>query len=195
VSGLCRFRVTLGAAVLAALAVNFAVGAIMIFGTIPRLHHLAAGQLPFDLRPGGYDPAEAHALLKALGDRGRDFYAHVQLPIDMAYPATYALSRGLLLWWLTVRGRLSERPIPLLGRLSLMVLPVATAAFDYRENAGIAAMLADSPTAGGGLIASTSIMTQAKLALGFATEVLCVVLIVITAMRWRRRVSARRPSI
>ncbi len=194
-SGLARYRVTLGAAVLVALAVNFAIGAIMIFGTIPRLHHLAAGQLPFDLRPGGYDPADAHSLLNALGDRGRALYSRVQLPIDMVYPATYALSRALLLWWLTVQGRLSERPVPLLGRLSLMALPVATAAFDYRENAGIAAMLADGSAAGGDLIASTSIMTQAKLALGFATEVLCVVLIVIAAMRWRRRVSARRPSV
>jgi len=195
-SGAGHFRLRLGTVVIATLALNLAIGAVMIFGTLPRLHQLANGQMPFDLRPQGYGPDDAYQLLQALDGHGRDFYAQVQLPIDTAYPASYALSRGLLLWWLTVPGRLTDRPVSLPARLIPVALPIITAVLDYQENAGIAAMLAAGQTASPGLIASTSVMTQAKLGFGFLTEVLCAVFAVVALMRWhwRRRASAQRPS-
>lgn len=191
-----RFGSSLSTIVFAALALNLLIGAIMIFGTLPRLHHLAHGQLPFDLRPWGYGPADAYALLRALDERGRDFYARVQLPIDMVYPATYALSRGVLLWWLTVPGRLIDRPVSLPVRMVLVALPIITALFDYRENSGIAAILADGQNASINLIASTSFMTQAKLGFGFLTEVLCAIFVLVAIGRWywRKRASMPPPA-
>ena len=66
---------------------------------------------PFDLRPRGYSVGEARALLTMLGDAGRAYYADVQLALDTIYPATYALSRALAIWWLTMPGRLRAAPL------------------------------------------------------------------------------------
>src|ERR1700674_2988609 len=95
-----------GRCVLVILTASIALWAVMVFGTLAHLRQLAGGIDPFDVRPLGYSTAQARALLDALGEAGRDFYANVQLRIDAIYPATYALSRALLLWWVTALGRL-----------------------------------------------------------------------------------------
>ena len=148
--------------VVVALIVSFAIWAVMVFWTLAYLRRTAGGLEPFDLRPFGYTPAEARALLYALSSIGRTYYADVQLQFDTAYPAVYALSRGLLLFWVTAPGRTATRPLPLLARLGLLLLPLATAWFDYFENEGIAAMLAAGPQAGDELIERTSFWTRAK---------------------------------
>jgi hypothetical protein len=160
---------------------------VMMFGTLAYLRRTAGGLEPFDLRPFGYTPDEARALLYALSDIGRAYYADVQLQLDTAYPALYAISRGLLLLWVTAPGRTAERPLPLPARLALLVLPLATAWFDYFENEGIAAMLAAGPQAGDDLIERTSLWTRAKSLAGLATELVCVSLAAIAYMRWRHR--------
>ena len=173
--------------VVVALLVSFALWGVMMFWTLAYLRRTAGGLEPFDLRPFGYTPEEARALLYALSSVGRAYYAEVQLQLDTAFPALYALSRGLLLLWVTAPGRTAARPLPLLARLALLILPLVTAWFDYFENEGIAAMLAVGPQAADELIERTSFWTRAKSLAGLATELACVVLAAIAFVRWRHR--------
>jgi hypothetical protein len=173
--------------VVVALIVSFALWGAMIFWTLAYLRRVAGGLAPFDLRPFGYTAEEARALLHALSDIGRSYYADVQLQLDTAYPALYALSRGLLLLWLTAPGRTSARPVPLAARVALLALPVLTAWFDYFENDGIAAMLAAGPQIGDELIEKASFWTRAKSLAGLFTEATCLLLAAIAIIRWRRQ--------
>jgi len=181
-----------GRLVAAVLVVSFVLWAVMVFGTLAHLAGIAEGADPFDLRPLGYGVGEARAFLKLLGDAGRAYYAHVQLTLDTIYPATYAVSRGLLLWWLTSPGRLGGRQWPLLWRVAVLVPPVLTAGFDYLENARIAAMLAIGPQVAAELVAAASLATQIKSVMGLMTELTATVLAAIAVVRWlRRRTPAR----
>jgi hypothetical protein len=173
--------------VVVALIVSFALWGVMMFWTLAYLRRIAGGLEPFDLRPFGYTPEEARALLFALSSIGRTYYADVQLQLDTAYPALYALSRGLLLFWLTAPGRTATQPLPLPARFALLALPLAAAWFDYFENDGIAALLAAGPQADSELIERTSFWTRAKSLAGLATELMCIVLAAIAFLRWRHR--------
>ena len=173
--------------VVVALIVSFALWAVMAFWTLAYLRRISGGLEPFDLRPFGYTVEEARALLHALSDIGRAYYADVQLQLDTAYPALYALSRALLLLWLTAPGRTAEKPLPLPARAALLALPILTASFDYFENAGIAALLAAGPQVGADLVARASFWTQAKWLTGLITEATCVALLAIAFLRWRHR--------
>jgi hypothetical protein len=173
--------------VVVALIVSFALWGVMMFWTLAYLRRIAGGLEPFDLRPFGYTPEEARALLFALSSIGRTYYADVQLQLDTAYPALYALSRGLLLFWLTAPGRTATQPLPLPARFALLALPLAAAWFDYFENDGIAALLAAGPQADSELIERTSFWTRAKSLAGLATELMCIVLAAIAFVRWRHR--------
>ena len=179
-----------GRMVLAVLAVAIAYWAVMVFGTLAHLRALAGGLDAFDLRPTGYGHAEALQLLTALGETGRDFYARVQLRLDMTYPALYALSRALLLWWLTAPGRIAGRTYPVAVRAIVLALPLTAAVFDYRENAAIAAMLASGPGLDPGLTATASLMTQVKSIAGLLTESISIILSVLACVGWWRRRAA-----
>jgi hypothetical protein len=178
--------------VVVALIVSFVLWGVMVFWTLAYLRRTAGGLAPFDLRPFGYTPQEARALLYALSDIGRAYYADVQLQLDTAYPALYAISRALLLFWVTAPGRTAERPFPIAARLALLALPLATAWFDYFENEGIAAMLAAGPQASDELIERASFWTRAKSLVGLATELVCVILAAVAFVRWRHRRRAQR---
>ena len=88
--------------VFVALVLSMALWAVMVFWSLAYLRRIAGGLEPFDLRPFGYDIGDARALLGALSQLGRDYYLNTQLSLDNAFPATYALSRVLLLLWLTM---------------------------------------------------------------------------------------------
>ena len=98
----------------------------------------------------------------------------------------YALSRVLLLLWLTIPYRLMLAPAPLL-RLALAMLPISTAIFDYRENDAIAAMLAMGPNVDAETVARASFWTQAKSLGGFVTDAVCVTMAVVVFHRWWQR--------
>jgi len=170
-----------------ALIVSFVLWGVMVFGTLAYLRRTAGGLEPFDLRPFGYTPEEARALLYALSDIGRAYYADVQLQLDTVYPALYALSRILLLVWLTVPGRAAEKVWPLGARAALLIPPVLAAWFDYLENDGIAAMLAAGPAVSADVVARASFWTQAKWIAVLITEAVCVNLLALALLRWRRR--------
>lgn len=183
-------RISFGWLVAAALAVNLALYAVMMFGTLAHLAGLAEGAEPFDLRPLGYTVGDARSLLALLGEEGRAYYASAQLAIDSVYPATYALSRALLLWWLTMPGRLAVT-MPRGWRFAMLALPASAAAFDYFENARIAAMLVRGADVDSALVASASLATQAKSLLSLLTEALIVLLGLRAVLHWRR-VTAQR---
>jgi hypothetical protein len=114
---------------------------VMFFGPLAHLTYLARGLLPFDIRPKGYNYAEARAFLEAIGEQGRAYYASPELIIDTFYPPLYAVSRGLALWWLTMPGRVREAPLPLKLRYALIAVPILMASLDLFESGCIAAML------------------------------------------------------
>ena len=178
-------RFSLGWMVVAALAVNLALYALMMFGTLAHLSGLAEGAEPFDLRPLGYTVGDARSLLALLGEEGRAYYATAQLALDSVFPATYALSRGLLLWWLTMPGRLATT-MPRGWRFAMLALPALAAGFDYFENARIAAMLVRGADVDPALVASASLATQAKSLMSLLTEALVVVIGVRAVLHWRR---------
>ena len=175
-----------GRLVLGILTLSIVLWAVMVFGTLAHLRQLTGGLDPFDVRPFGYGVGQARVLLDALGDAGRDFYTRVQLRLDAVYPATYALSRGLLLWWLTERGRLRAEGVVLPLRVMLLILPLAAAGFDYAENVQIGRMLAAGPTIDSAVIEAASRMTLLKSLFSSATETCVVVLAVVAGLRWRR---------
>jgi hypothetical protein len=178
--------------VLVAMIVSIAIWAVMVFWSLAYLRRISGGLEPFDLRPFGYDVAEARAFLAALSQLGRDYYLNTQLALDNAYPFTYALSRALLLLWLTIPGRLSDRPLATLARAALAALPIATAACDYVENDAITKMLVAGPQVDAETVAWASFWTQAKSLAGLVTEGLAVILGVTVFHRWwQRRYSGR----
>jgi len=173
--------------VFVALVVSIALWAVMVFWTLAYLRRISGGLEPFDLRTYGYDLNEARALLAALSQLGRDYYLNVQLQLDTAYPFTYAVSRVLLLWWLTIPGRVADFALPFPVRLALAALPVAAAACDYVENDAIAAMLVAGPQVDAETVAWASFWTQAKSLGGLLTDATAVILLMIMLNRWWQR--------
>lgn len=180
-----------GRLVLFALALNVAVGVLMVFGTLAHLTELADGLEPFDLRPRGYSIGEARMLIAMLGEEGRRYYVGVHQWAANIYPATFLLSRGLVLWWLTENGRISDRPLPLTWRYALLFLPIAEVVPDYLENIRILDMLAAGPDRlRPELVAAASMATQAKIVLTGLTELAVLVTGTIAFARWLKRRSA-----
>lgn len=179
-------RALSGKLVVVLLLISLALWATMVFGTLAHLSGVADGAQPFDVRPLGYSVGEARALLTMLGDAGRAYYADVQLALDTVYPATYALSRGLAIWWLTMPGRARPAPIPNALRLALLVAPLAAMGFDYRENFLIAKMLAEGASVSDELVRAASSATQIKSVAAALSELTMIVLAIAAFIRWRR---------
>ena len=161
---------------IAVLAVSFSIFFFIIFVTFSRLREYAGGLDPFDGRAFGYSFADAQALLAALGEEGRSYYANVQLRIDALYPASYGLSRALALSWLAGRGRASSAGLagPLL--LALILLPVMVMIFDWSENAAIASMLASWQDLKPGQVELASLLSMVKSFCGMITETVMLAL-------------------
>jgi hypothetical protein len=174
-----------GWVVVVTLVLSLGLWAFMLFGTLARLSEIAEGAEPFDLRPLGYGVGDARALLALLGEEGRAYYAQVQLALDSVYPATYALSRALAVWWLTTRlGRWNPSQA---WRIAMVCLPILAAGVDYYENARIAAMLVRGIGVDAELVASASRATQVKSIIGLVSEVMVLALAAAAFLRWRRR--------
>jgi len=107
----------------------------MVLGTLAHLEGLS-GLKPFDMRPAGYSYSEAQALLAALGPEGRHFYMTRQLPLDLVYPALFALSISKSLNWLTQSFGRSRGWYRVAAQIAFLA-----AAADYAENALIFGML------------------------------------------------------
>lgn len=128
---------------------------LMINVTLVHIEAVS-GQIPFDMRPFGYGPADAEALLKALGAEGRQYYLSHQIPLDTIYPAMLTLTLIATIVWFARR-----MPNSKLIRVGI-ILSVGAALFDYAENLGIMMLIwnwSDLPTA---LVYATSTATIAK---------------------------------
>ena len=123
----------------------------MTLGTLARLEAIS-GLTPFDMRPLGYDPEAARHLLTSLGEAGRQFYLGRQIVLDTIYPLLLALTLSCL--FRLFGGGAAVR--------AGVVLSWLTAALDYAENAGIAAMLVLWPDLPDAVIRMASAATVAK---------------------------------
>jgi hypothetical protein len=166
------------------LVVSGLLWAMIFFGPLAHLSRLAGGLKPFDIRPMGYSYDEARAFLDAIGEQGRAYYLNPELVIDTIYPPLYAISRGLALWWLTIPGRVRNRPLPLSVRYALIAVPITMASLDVIENGCIATMIWTWPNLAPGLVTVSSLATQVKILLGALTEALMGGLALMWLLRW-----------
>ncbi|NMC54833.1 MAG: hypothetical protein GYA48_14485 [Chloroflexi bacterium] len=104
-----------------------------------------------------YTPAQAQSLFDALGEAGRDAYAHFSMSADLVFPLVYGLlfSTGLVYLY---RPSLLEHP----ARFSPVFLPLLAMLFDYLENFTLVACLANYPTPDPLMLLAASLFTTTK---------------------------------
>ena len=136
-------------------AVTMAIYIVMLTWTLPTIAAAAGGLPAFDMRPQGYSLDDARAFLAALSSEGLALYRNVQLKLDTFYPGLLALLLAL-----AIRALLPHR----FGhwRWLALVFAAPVAIFDYLENAGIDAMLAQGPSLAPELVAATNQWTLLK---------------------------------
>lgn len=144
----------------------------MLTLTLPTLENLAGGLAPFDMRPGGYDVFAARQLLDALGDEGRAFYLKRQIPLDLIYPALFAISYYLVWRWLAPRAW-PKWP----GLSKFAWLAVFAGLADYAENAFIVDMLLTYSDLTEGLVTTASMATLIKSGLTTITMIALAVMV------------------
>ncbi len=128
---------------------------LMITITLAQIEDLS-GHVPFDMRPFGYSPQDATALLDGLGAEGRSYYLTHQIPLDTTYPALLALTLISAMRWLG-----QTIPTNNLVRVGF-ILSVGAAVCDYSENLGIVAMILSWPDISTPLVYASSVATVAK---------------------------------
>ncbi|MCF2904199.1 hypothetical protein L0666_04300 [Octadecabacter sp. CECT 8868] len=150
----------------------------MLMMTVTLAHIQAvSGQVPFDMRPTGYGPTEATALLEALGAEGREYYLNRQITLDTLYPGMLALTLSATILWFG--RRLPNRRLIHIG----VALSIGSALLDYTENLGIAAMIWSWPEVSVLLVFAVSTFTILK---SVATT-LTVALVFLVGFKWMRR--------
>jgi len=143
----------------------------MLFVTIPRVVSYSGGMKILDMMPTGYDAAYVTELFTTLGETGRHAYLCGQIPLDLVYPALYAIGFCLVLaWFLKKIDKLHS------ALIYTCLLPVAAGFFDYCENFGIIIMLTSYPNISTGLIATTNVFSVLKSSF---TSIYFVVLIIV----------------
>ena len=145
---------------------------VMLNITLPAISNEADGLRAFDLRPIGYNYAEAKAFLAALTPKGADFYLSVQHLLDSIYPALLAITLFFAIVMIAPRRLKGWRWI-------IATIAIPGAVFDYLENAAVSSMIAAGP---GGIteaqVATASLWTLLKSAF---TTIALVVLIIMLA--------------
>ena len=134
--------------------------AALIYGlmiTVTLVHiESVSGHVPFDMRPMGYSPEDAAALLAGLGVEGRKYYLSHQIPLDTAYPTLLAFTLVSLMRWLG-----QNMPADWLVRVGI-VLSISAALCDYMENLGITVMILSWPDLSAPHVYASSIATLTK---------------------------------
>ena len=176
----------LGFAIVAAAAAAATILLTMFLITLPYLRHFGGHAGNFDTLIWGYDADHAQAILDGLGAAGRDYYANVQLPLDMIFPAIFALSSGLILWWLTKPGRLVAGTMSRVWRIAILSVHVLAAFAEYVENFGIAEMLAARRPLADSLVRVTYTATLLKFTFYFSATFICSLFGIMVFRRWNR---------
>lgn len=120
-------------------SLTLAIYAAMLGWSLPFIANAAGGLIPFDMRPGGYNFAEASAFLIGLSADGAAFYRTVQQQLDLFYPGFLALTLFFAIAALLPRPIGGWRWV-----VAMIALPVG--AFDYLENHAVAQMIDAGPS-------------------------------------------------
>ncbi|WP_299882835.1 hypothetical protein [uncultured Sulfitobacter sp.] len=142
---------------------------LMITVTLAQIEAVS-GHVPFDMRPTGYSPQDAAALLEGLGAEGRKYYLSHQIPLDTAYPALLAFTLVSLMRWLG-----QNIPAYRLVRFGI-ILSVGAALCDYIENLGITVMILSWPNLSAPLVYASSIATLTKSGLTTAAVIFTILI-------------------
>ena len=178
-----------GVRVVVLLIITLAVYDLMLVSTIPTLMSYAGNMPILDMLPRGYSAAYVHSLFVALGDQGRYYYLSRQIPIDLVYPALFAVTFALTLAWVF------RRAIDPTRRVNLVILvPLAAGLCDYAENTGIIIMLTRFPDFSSALATTTSVFTVAKSLFTSLTFILLIVGGIQIGRKWLRDRRAGRRS-
>jgi len=129
----------------------------MVLATIPKVMAYGGQIQLLDMMPMGYDMAYVKNLFDALGHEGREAYLYNQIPLDMIYPALFAISYCLVLGFFM--NKLDKLKTSL---LFLCLLPFLAGAMDYGENIGIISMLKDYPKISTNTVTITSSFSLLK---------------------------------
>lgn len=135
--------------------IGAAVYYLMMTVTLAHLKDVS-GHVPFDMRPFGYGPADAAALLEGLGAEGRSYYLKRQIPLDIAYPALLALT--LISAIRRFGHSMANNSLVRIG----VILSVGVVVCDYSENICIVAMILGWPDTFTALVYASSVATVAK---------------------------------
>jgi len=124
----------------------------LILGYGLPLQRLAGGQVPFDLRIGGYDLAAATGYLAALPAEGRALYLGPVARLDTAFPVLMGLT---FLWWM-------RPPTTGFGAVAALAA-LAYVALDLLENRAAAELVRGGvPGLDADRVRAASALTQAK---------------------------------
>ncbi len=134
---------------------------VLINGTpfgIAQLQEITGGATILDMQ-FTTGPDQVYAILDALGEAGRAFDLTRIVPLDLVFPFTYGLFLSLAISWVLLRFVPAGSPW-----FFLNLAPVAAAAADYCENAGVLTLLLTYPARLDPVAAFTSVMYVVKFA-------------------------------
>ncbi len=155
---------------------------IMLAFTIPKVMHFTEGMKLLDMMPGGYNFDYVRDLFTALGNKGRHAYLYQQIPIDMVYPALFAIAYCLLLAYFLGKLQKLNRPY-----IYLCFLPLIGGTADYLENIGIITLLNQYPEISGFTVQLTSVFSLIKSAATSIYFVALLVVLILLGIRWISR--------
>lgn len=143
----------------------------MLVYTVPKVMQYANGMKLPDLMPTGYNFEYVNALFASLGAEGRHIYLWQQIPLDLVYPALFALCYSLMLAYFIKKLKPTKSPI-----FFFCWLPVMGGTADYLENFGVITLLRRFPDITEHTVQLTSLATVIK---SSATTVYFLVLLVV----------------
>ena len=155
----------------------------MLLITIPKVMEFSGGLKIPDMMPRGYDANHVHTLLDALGSEGRAYYLYRQIPLDMFYPAFFAISYSLIMAYFLKKLRR-------MGSFLFIacLLPLVAGLADYAENVGIVMMLNSYPNISSILISTTALFSQVK---SISTTIYFISLIIVLAVLGYRAITKK----
>lgn len=163
--------------------IGAAIYLIMITVTLAHIEAVS-GYVPFDMRPVGYSPQDATALLEGLGVEGRLYYLQRQIPLDTLYPALLAATLIFAMRWFGTRTENQQ-----LVRVGI-ILSGGAAFCDYAENLGIVVMIRSWPDLPDALVYASGVASISKSVL----TTLAFMCLMLFAVLWARRGKSDRLS-
>jgi len=156
----------------------------MLAVTIPKTTQYAGGMKLPDMMPEGYSYSYLMELFTALGETGRNVYLQQQLPLDMVYPALFALCYSLMLAFFLKKINKQNSLL-----IYLCYLPFIGGAADYLENISIITMLKHFPDISETLAVLSSgfsVIKSSTTSVYFAALLFVLGVLVIKQFKWKK---------